>query len=74
MNRRAFLTGLLATTAAIPIVRAAPLTLQGVPILFDEPDWRYIMRAANVECTMIYYSEEAPIRFTGFIPAWSSEK
>jgi len=35
MNRRHFLTGLLTTTAAIPLQKVAPLMLQGVPILFD---------------------------------------
>ena len=36
MNRRAFITGLLATTAVPAAARVAPLFLGGVEIVFDD--------------------------------------
>jgi hypothetical protein len=64
MNRRAFITSLLATTAAIPIARLARQA--GSSTALVPVDWQYAMRVANVEYTMIYYTEETPMRFTGF--------
>lgn len=50
MNRRAFLAGLLASTAAVPIAKVAAPAL----------DWRYVVGAADVP-----YSVVGPVSFNG---------
>lgn len=60
ISRRAFVGGLLASTAVARVpVGGGGLSLSGVPIVFDPP-WR------EGTYTFIYGTDDAPMEFSGY--------
>ena len=78
MNRRTFITSLLATTAAIPITRLVPPSTPSKALV---PFFGVDLARAGSDRTVytaVYMSDEAPMQFTGyrlFVPApnWLDE-